>query len=95
MCLIVVGALAPPLFSVFCLSKRPPARHPEAARTPTHPAERTKNAAQQPRGPRLSEHTPCLRLSPGNLEDPRRTPRSCRRAGTHASHHRQILTVLI
>jgi len=27
----------PLLFSVFCFSKRPPARHPEAARPPTDP----------------------------------------------------------
>ena len=30
------GPPGPLLFSVFCFSKRPPARHPEAARPPTH-----------------------------------------------------------
>ena len=35
MCVIVVAALCPLLFSVFCFSTRPPARHPEAARPPT------------------------------------------------------------
>ena len=30
------GGPGPPLFSVFCFSTRPPARHPEAARPPTH-----------------------------------------------------------
>ena len=31
------GGPGPPLFSVFCFSKRPPARHPEVARPPTDP----------------------------------------------------------
>ena len=31
------GPPGPLLFSVFCFSKRPPARHPEAARPPTDP----------------------------------------------------------
>ena len=30
------GGPGPPLFSVFCFSTRPPARHPEAARPPTY-----------------------------------------------------------
>ena len=31
------GPPGPLLFSVFCFSKRPPARHPEVARPPTDP----------------------------------------------------------
>ena len=41
------GGPGPPLFSVFCFSTRPPARHPEAARPPTY--REIKNA--RPRGP--------------------------------------------
>ena len=46
------GGPAPPLFSVFCFSKRPPARHPEAARPPTDPE--IKNARPKCSGPQSS-----------------------------------------
>ena len=43
------GGPGPPLFSVFCFSKRPPARHPEVARPPTDPEIKKRRPEQDRR----------------------------------------------
>ena len=42
------GGPGPPLFSVFCFSKRPPARHPEVARPPTDPEIKKRRPTYTP-----------------------------------------------
>ena len=56
------GPPGPLLFSVFCFSKRPPARHPEAARPPTDPEiKNARPGAQAPQGgPAHSAPAPVL-----------------------------------
>ena len=48
------GGPGPPLFSVFCFSKRPPARHPEVARPPTDPEIKKRRPSLRSGHPRAN-----------------------------------------